>query len=209
MRTINNEWKSLPYLTEGALGAFLKEIYPNNTFIHNRKIKDCPENFRPDYHCPELGIAVEFDGYQHYTLAKNILKDQHKDIIYRKLGYKIIRIPYYIQLSDDIIYKLFNVKIQIKDQVLRSIQSYPQGFVSDNVILPSDFCFNGVKRFVAELKYFDMAIDEIAKSLEKKVDDNSWHSDNVIPQYRPLLEILNIWESVDYDYEYSIESNCR
>ena len=54
---------------------------------------------------------VEYDGLQHYTNPINILKDCKNQEIYEKFGYRVIRIPYFIQLTNEVVKEIFNVKI--------------------------------------------------------------------------------------------------
>ena len=89
------------YLTESSLGLFLREYLPNGTWVFN---KCFPNNrFRPDYRNDFYKITIEFDGYQHYTSSSVVYRDSLKDKIYQDSGYKCIRIPYFIQLSDTVI----------------------------------------------------------------------------------------------------------
>ena len=98
-----NESINKNYLTEDKLGNYLKIIYPNEEFIHNKKIPDIESRIRPDYRCDNLKLIVEFDGYKHYTQYDKIITEHLKNKLYKKLGYGVIRIPYFVQLSKDII----------------------------------------------------------------------------------------------------------
>ena len=151
------------YLTEENLIDYLAVIFPNVEWIHNKTFPGY--KFRPDYRNDGLKIVVEFDGYQHYTQVKNIIKDQEKDIIYTETGYKIIRIPYFVQIETRTIAGLF-------DKTIERELSYPHGFIANNstLVLPADFCELGVDRFISDLEKFHYIKDDIVKSLKDKVD---------------------------------------
>jgi hypothetical protein len=146
------------YLTEKSLIQFLLEKV-DSSGICNKALK--PYKFRPDYVSTQHMIIVEFDGYLHYTKSKTILDDSNKDKIFSHLGYKIIRIPYFVQLDKRVMHKLFG------DFVLDSFDyvDYPHGFIDSKAVLPADFCSLGVQRFKSDLERFDFIRDEILKSL--------------------------------------------
>lgn len=150
------------YLIESRLGEFLKKLYPNHEFIHDKIVPNLGINNRPDYRNDELKLIVEFDGYQHYTSSSYILTDQKKDEIYSGAGYRIIRIPYFVQLSTDVIQNLFEIDFIIN-------QVYPHGFIDKKAILPADFCELGIHRFKSDLERFSFIKQEIIQSLNAKV----------------------------------------
>jgi hypothetical protein len=149
------------YLTESNLIEYLDIIYPNKTWVHNKQFLNY--KFRPDYRNDVLKIAIEFDGYQHYTKANIINRDKEKDRIYKKEGYKVIRIPYFVQLDSEVINNLFNIEIELATK-------YPHGFIANNntMILPADYCELGIKRFKEDLKRFYYIREDIVNSLRHK-----------------------------------------
>ena len=103
------------YLTETTLGVFLQNTFPNN-WVHDKIVPNSNIKNRPDYRCDELKMIVEFDGYLHYTSMKSILNDYKKDEVYKQMGYKIIRIPYFVQLESRTIKMLFGLDINFEHQ---------------------------------------------------------------------------------------------
>ena len=152
------------YLTEKGLKLILQRIYPNIDFVHNKTVPNSGIKNRPDYRNDELMLIVEFDGYLHYTQSKTILYDEKKDRVYSEMGYKIIRIPYFIQISKETIKHLFGVNINIP-------QNYPHGFIDPKCVLPSDFCTLGIKRYKKDLENFSFIKNEIDLSLEEKIKE--------------------------------------
>lgn len=160
------------YLTEETLGIFLHQNF-NEPFLHNKAVEGSNNIKRPDYHCPELKLIVEYDGHLHYKDAARIVDDRLKDEVYTQLGYKIIRIPYFVQLSKDVIKELFGF-------ARSDFNTYPHGFISDTTILPADYCSLGQKKFIEDLKRFAFIKKDIIHSLEQKIKTLG-HREKVIP----------------------------
>lgn len=151
------------YLTEAHLGIELTKIFPNYEFIHNKHVPNSNIKNRPDYRCEELKLIIEFDGYMHYNNAIKIKTEQYKNIIYENMGYSIIRIPYFIQLSSIVIHKLFNINYEYN-------QLYPHGFIDEKALLPADFCELGILKFIDDLNKFNYVYDDIINSLNQKLN---------------------------------------
>lgn len=121
----------MAHLTEEKLGNALSKIFSCD-FIHNRKVPKSNIQNRPDFRSEELKLIVEFDGYKHFNSSITQQRDVYKTSIYELMGYKVINIPYFIQLSSKSIKFFFDVEIDWE-------QEYPHGFISDKALLPSDF----------------------------------------------------------------------
>ena len=80
------------------------------------------------------------------------------------MGYTIIRIPYFVQLSTIVIKELFH-------KTYSMTQEYPHGFISEKALLPSDFCEMGIGRFINDLNRFSYIQRDIIKSLVDRVDE--------------------------------------
>jgi len=154
------------YLTESLLGEFLLErIGPD--FVHNRKIPGVSLPWRPDYLSESLKLIVEFDGWRHYCKAETAAKDIFKDADYAEHGYKLIRIPYFIQLDSRIIKLLFSEYTQD----FSDFNTYPHGFIDPKVVYPGDFCELGLIRYTEELeKTFKIVEDDIKASIMGAID---------------------------------------
>lgn len=191
--------KEKPYLNEKSLGDALINIFPNYEFVHNKQVPDSGVRNRPDYRCDELGLIVEFDGHRHYTDSKVILKDAHTEEVWKNLGYITIRIPYFIQLSRDVINMVFFWRLG-KDEydIGEWHQAYPHGFIDDKCVLPADFCSLGLKRFLEDLNNFQAQSDDIMKSLRDKCKDKS-----PLEVYPDIMmnndDLINCFESMIID----------
>lgn len=98
------------------LDEYLKVIFPNiEDWIHDKtlgKINDITYKSRTDYRSETLKLIIEFDGLQHYTKPDIIEKDNRLTKVYEDLGYKVVRIPYFIQLSNNAVKKLFGIDVK-------------------------------------------------------------------------------------------------
>lgn len=150
------------YLTESSLIEFLRTIDKNG--IHNKAFK--PYKFRPDYVSEKYKFIVEFDGYLHYTKSKVCLTDIRKDEIYINEGYKIIRIPYFIQLDAAVMKYLFSDYITN----IYDFSVYPHGFIDNKAVLPADYCTLGIKRYYEDLEKFYFLKEQINQSLINWID---------------------------------------
>ena len=149
------------YLTEEGLANVLKEIFPSEDFIHDRIVLNSNIKSRPDYLCENLKLIVEFDGDQHYRNVAKIKNELKKNQTYSRMGYSIVRIPYFIQISSIVIENLFKKKFSYR-------QKFPHGFISKSVILTCDFCEVGIKKFENDLEKFSFIKSDIIKSLKDK-----------------------------------------
>lgn len=151
------------FLTEQSLGYFLKLIYEGAFFEHDKSfIKGL--RIRPDYRSELLKIIVEFDGYNHYTSPDRIVADFENMEIYKSLGYKVIRIPYFVQMSKSVIKYLFEKNVDIE-------QTYKHGFVSSKAtnVLPSSFCMLGIRKFQEDLDRFKFINEDLKDSLKQQL----------------------------------------
>ena len=165
------------YLTEEWLGKILDALYPHQDWLYDKKFKVDAEdgknfNFRPDYCCHALKLCVEFDGPDHFTKANVIQADNRKKVILEELGYRVVRIPYFVQLNSETIRFFFGVVADFS-------YDFEHGFISNNVTLPANFCEQGVWKFKDFLYTLARAeengicknvLEPIKKSLLNKID---------------------------------------
>ena len=148
------------YLTEQSLRRFFSERIDEKA-VFNRVIPDIGMRNRPDCRSERKKLIVEFDGWKHYTDPATIISDSEKDKATSALGYSTIRIPYFVQLSRDVVEFLF------KDYAtdLSEWNSFPHGFHSRGVIFPASFCELGISRFLNDLQKFSIVRNDIVNSL--------------------------------------------
>ena len=151
------------YLNEEKLGQILEIIYPKEQIVHNKKIPNYKELCRPDYRLPELKLIFEFDGSTHFCNPKRILMDEKNDLFYKSLGYKVIRIPYFIQMDSKFFKNILNLEVE-------NLYEFPNGFIDDKATLPAEFCTLGVRKYVNLIKSnYKYCLSEIKYSLDEKI----------------------------------------
>jgi hypothetical protein len=167
------------YLTEVSLGRFLRERV-DATFIANQPVPGLSRRFRPDYHSDRHKLVVEFDGDQHYRSSRVILGDVERDAFFTSNGFRVIRIPYFVQLSRAVIADLFGDLAHTTHDFL----NFPQGFIASTVVMPADFCELGIARFEGDLERFGYIAGDILQSLrEAAATRGEWRT--VYPPSRP------------------------
>lgn len=155
------------YLTETNLGIILNELFPNNDFIHDKVVPNSNnKRLRPDFRSDKMKIIIEFDGDSHYCKSQRIKTDMLKDDDYKLLDYKVFRIPYFVQMSSELIKMIFNKDMKYE-------QKYPNGFIDKKAILPADFCELGIELFKKDLERFSFCTSEIIESLKVKVQEKN------------------------------------
>lgn len=107
----------------------------------------------PDYRYDDgkTKVVIEIDGTGHYKYEDKIKEDYAKDAAYIEAGYKVIRIPYFIQLTNKVVKQMFGVDAQEP--------LFPEGVGSMTYKLhntPHNLCDEGIRRMAHEfLKYPD------------------------------------------------------
>lgn len=146
------------------LEEYLSVIFPKtHDWVHDKVIPDCNRRFRPDYRSEQEKLIIEFDGLQHYTSPDNISKDIEKTNFYKKLGYQVVRIPYFIQLSNKAIKQLFNKDIeeQMFNEAIPSL-----GIKGKNT--PAYLCGAGIARMKDEFSKFPEQLKVNVEALKKE-----------------------------------------
>ena len=132
---------------------YLKVIFPEvDDWIHDKalgEVNGTVYRSRPDCRSEELKLIIEFDGLQHYTKPDVIEKDLKTTEQYEKIGYRVVRIPYFVQLTNKAVKTLFGVDVveELFDEGISSL-----GIRGLNT--PAYLCPAGVKRMAKEFKKF-------------------------------------------------------
>jgi len=148
---------------------YLKIIFPNvNDWIHDKalgEVNGVKYKSRPDYRSEQLKLIIEFDGLQHYTKPDIIEKDYRLTELYTNQGYKVVRIPYFIQLTNKAVKTLFG--IDITDELFD--EKYPSLGVK-GLNTPAYLCPAGLKRMAEEFKKFPEQYETNVEFLKNQND---------------------------------------
>ena len=174
-------------MNEKILGLYLQEIFSTFEIVHDKKVPNSNVLFRPDYRIEELVLIFEFDGYGHFTNIKTIMNDKIKDKLYKKMGYTVIRIPYFIQLTEDVLKFIFQ-KYNNSYNYKTISSTYPHGFIDKKATPPSCFCHQGILNYKNYLNVYQQIpniISDINKSLENLI--NSVKNELLIIPYKNFI----------------------
>jgi hypothetical protein len=132
------------------LEEYLKVIFPNtNDWVHNSTVPNSTRQFKPDYRSENLKLIVEFDGLPHYQNPDTLLNNDEKKQHHESMGYKVVNIPYFIQLTNTAIKTLFGV--DISESMFHD--NMPSLNYQDRCS-PAYLCPAGVERMAKEFKLF-------------------------------------------------------
>lgn len=176
-------------LERTGLEEYLAVIFPHvNDWVHDKPIgilNGRKSRLRPDYRSESLKMIVEFDGLPHYTNPRNILEDKRKTELYEKDGYKVIRIPYFIQLSNEVVKALFDidVKTPLFDEQYSSL-----GIKGRNT--PAFLCTLGIERMAKEFLKFPSQLKVNMDHL--KIEASTGPEEDVLSGHRLLENQLKL-----------------
>ena len=152
----DNAHKQNPDQVYTAMQDYLDVIYPNvHDWVHDKVIPGLVDQegktvrTRPDFRSEELKLIIEFDGLQHYASPDAIADDERKSATYTKAGYKVVRIAYFVQLTNDVVRQLFGVEAQtpLFPSDIHSISPEWKN-------TPAYLCPAGIRRMAKEYKLF-------------------------------------------------------
>lgn len=150
------------YLTQPKLAEALQQIVDPNDWLGTEiPVPKTRCKWDMGFKLDGRVVIVEFDGYGHYTEPLVIKRDREKDLVAAGLGYKVVRVPYWVQLTNETLEFYFGIKAQIN-------QDFPHGFISKPPKLPSCYCTLGAQKFDSEINTLpDTVKNAIIQSLKK------------------------------------------
>jgi hypothetical protein len=95
-------------------------------------------------------VVVEYEGDEHYRNTLKIKADNEKDAVAREQGFRIVLVPYWVQLDPVMLKTWFGIDAEVE-------QDFPHGFISTK-IFPASFCAMGIARFERELSSLPEAV---------------------------------------------------
>lgn len=139
-----------------AMKDYLSVIFPDtHDWVHDAMIPDFRDEQgkrirkRPDFRSEQLKMIIEFDGMQHYTNPDCIQKDIENISLYESAGYQVIRIPYFVQLTNEVVKVLFGKEIT-EPLFPPTIPSMANQWKNT----PAYLCPAGIRRMAQEFKRF-------------------------------------------------------
>lgn len=153
------------YLVQSKLETALKVLVGDGWIGRELKVGDTRRRWDMAYRRDGATTVVEFDGDEHYRNALKVKVDREKDAIAAELGYSVVRVPYWVQLTTETLRHYFELEGVIE-------QSFPHGFIATR-IFPASYCELGVQRFRRELEALPAAVrDAVIRSLEARAAEH-------------------------------------
>lgn len=154
------------YLVQAKLEQVIKEIVgPQQWLGREQRLPVGRTRWDMTYKAGDQVTAVEFDGHSHYCDSLRIKADEEKDRIAREHGYKVVRIPYWVQLTTETLAHYFNLIATIK-------QDFPHGFIATK-IFPASYCKLGILRFERELSSLPASVQAaVVRSLHDRAKEH-------------------------------------
>lgn len=174
-------------LCRTGLEDYLEVIYPaTNDWIHDKatglmKADGTTSRTRPDYRSETLKVIIELDGLPHYTSPEQIRTDERNTAFYRSNGYKVIRIPYFIQLTEAVVEDMFGVKV---DRPLFNGQVPSIGPKGRNS--PAFLCLAGIRRMARDFSRYPDQYTVNLTALKAAGDDEMTEWQQLDREYRAL-----------------------
>ena len=169
------------YLTQPKLQTALKAIVGVESWRGSEILVAQEGKHRWDmaYQWQDQLVVVEYDGDDHYRHSLKIKADRRKDEMARQNGHRVVRVPYWIQLTTETLQHYFGLHADIA-------QDFAHGFITTK-IFPASFCEQGVERFAAELTALPTMVRvAVVRSLRDRAIEHGWEC--VLP--RCLMTIV-------------------
>lgn len=152
------------------LDDYLPFLYPNKIWVHDKpfgKRGGESSRIRPDFLCEEEKLIIEFDGLQHYTNPLNIRKDSENQAVYESFGFKVIRIPYFINLTNEVVREMFGINVHgnMFDPNLPSMSVKWQN-------TPAFCCVEGIRRMAEDFKRYPQQYEVNMRQLVADNDED-------------------------------------
>lgn len=152
------------YLTEEMLGRILVLLSGAREVLQQPQV--IGTRMRYDYRIMADGTPffVEFDGDSHFRDANVVFRDRLKDMTSEKAGAKVVRIPYFVQLTTDTFKHFFGFAAPFTIET-----SFPHGFITSKMT-PASFCMLGLDRYEKIITALPKNVSAaISSSLNKKI----------------------------------------
>jgi hypothetical protein len=169
------------YLTQPKLEAALRAVVGDSAWRGSEiyVLERGKHRWDMAYQWQDQLVVVEFDGDEHYRHTLKIKTDRQKDEVARRSGHKVVRVPYWVQLTTETLQHFFGLHADID-------QNFAHGFITTK-LFPASFCEQGIARFEEELAALPTAVRvAVVHSLHDRASEHGW--EYVLP--RRLMAIV-------------------
>lgn len=153
------------YLTERKLSDALMVITGEKWIGNQLEVPGSRMRWDMAFSQGDSTVVVEYDGDEHYRNPLKIKTDKLKDQVALRLGYNVVRFPYWVQLDARTLSHFFGLSASI-------IQDFPHGFITTK-LFPASFCELGIDRFIQEHDTLPSDVwEEVVRSLRERVSEH-------------------------------------
>ena len=154
------------YLLQRKLEDALRQIVGDAAWKGRElRVPDSRARWDMAYEVSGQTTVVEFDGDSHYRDPMKMKRDRQKDEVAASLGYRVVRVPYWVQLTNETLLHYFDLRANI-------VQDFPHGFIATK-LFPASYCPMGIERFARELQGLPKAVKEaVCSSLVDRVNEH-------------------------------------
>ncbi len=161
-------------MTEKNLLITTKIFWPNGDWGSQKRFYYDPNNkrrfYKVDCFSDKMKIIWEYEGPDHYENVWKLRRDEERAQYFKKLGYKFLRWPYWLQLTIDVAKHFFGNDYTTNKYLSAIKKVYkvekPEYVLSPGLHssknTPANFVAKGVRRFMQEL-------DELPKSAKAQL----------------------------------------
>ena len=162
------------YLVQSKLESAIKQIVGDGWRGRELRVPGTKRRWDMAYEMDRKTTVIEFDGDEHFWNSLKIKVDREKDKIAADVGYTVVRIPYWVQLTTETLKFYFGLEAEIE-------QSFPHGFISKKALLPASYCELGIDRFRNEIKALPSTVrNAVIASLQDRIKEHGM--EYVIPK---------------------------
>lgn len=153
------------YLVQAKLEEALKALVGHAWIGRELQVPESRRRWDMAYRIQNTTVVVEFDGDEHYRNTLKIKVDREKDRVAEGLGYRVVRIPYWVQITTETLQHFFGLVGVVN-------QDFPHGFIATKVF-PASFCELGLIRFSSELELLPVSVRQaVMESLRARVNEH-------------------------------------
>lgn len=97
------------YLTEAKLAQALKQLVGASWGGSELRVPGTKRRWDMWFRDGDRTVVVEFDGDEHYRNTLKIKADNEKDAVAKEQGFKVVRVPYWVQLDTIMLQHWFGI----------------------------------------------------------------------------------------------------
>ena len=188
-------------LSQKTLGKCLKIFYETKFFAKKKityysDIAKKSSYFEADWCLEEKKLIYEYDGPDHYNNVFKIDRDKRKKKELENQNYKIVIVPFYVQLTKDIAKHYFENKYT-EEKYYKAIKMLYGANKESEILAPgwhktkhtiANFVNEGIDIFLNQIDKFPPSLkSQVKYSLDLYIRDSNERRDLIVPRHHEKL----------------------